>query len=432
MIDHSDQFSVDANNPLLASLPPERSFLEWGIALSYDPRDKWSKPYGKRPESHARIIRNLVVPTERLVTVAVNFQGALINSYRERDPRLPANRRRLYELAELKANKKLDEDLTKLPWFAGGAPGSIIQGPTGVQKSHSVSAFLGQFPQVIEHGTNAECGWSSLKQIVYLQVAMPDDANRKSFYLAIVLEIDRHLGTNHAPAVEKMTNGRALLEVLTLLSVYRCGLLVVEEAQMRNLASKVLGNEFVATFLRIMNCGVPLVLVGNPLAFENVLNFSQDTRRFSAEGIYDFAPVYAADDPEWLQDLVPGVWGWTIFDEKDAVPPDQLAPLLFKRTGGCADFLSRYRCECLINAIRRGASRVEARDVEDAYWSAKIKPLHGLATAYATHKIDLLSKYTDQPLDYLQGIWSYEKARRRPQKKGPLPTKEGGAGQGGG
>lgn len=409
--DFKDQFTVDASNPLLEKLPREMSFLEWGEMLHHDPRDRWRRPFGKRPESHARVIRNLVVPTERLITVAVNLQGALINSLRERDPRLAVNRRRAYELAEFK-DFKLDDELSQLPWFSGDAPGAILRGPTGMSKSHSLGAFLGRLPRVVVHGANPECGWAALKQLVYLKVYMPDDANRKSFYMAVALGIDQELGTSHAQSLNRMTNGRALLEVLTLLTIYRCGLLIVEEAQLRNMGPKVLGSEFVATFLRIMNCGVPLVLVGNPLAFTNVLSFSQDLRRFSAEGIYDFSSVYHYLDDEWTQDLVPAIWGWTLFDKPDETPGSELFKYLYDRTGGRVDILSRYREACIVNALRRGASRVEKTDLEAGYQSPTLRSLHQLATAYANKDIDALSKFSDQPLQYLQEIWAGEKARR--------------------
>lgn len=395
----------DLGNPLLQRLQ-ERNVSEWNNDLWYDPRDLWLEPLGSVPESRIEELEHLVVPTQTGVSVALNLTSRLISSLRRRDPRLSENRKRLYKLAELSA-KDLGKDLQKMPWFSDGAGGAILRGPTGCSKSHSLGGFMRLTPNTLEHGPNEECGWSHLQQLVYLRVFMPADYSRSGLLHGIVAEMDSVLGTNYMLEIErKKTIEKQLIYVLQLLTVHRCGTLILEEAQDRNLKQLVWGTEFVTVFLRIMNSGVPLVLVGNPLAFEHVLKFSQDMRRLTKGGVFDFAPVYDHDEVEWTTELVPGIWNWTIFNKPDSYAAP--AKLLFERTGGIHGVLAIYRKECLVTALRAQADRVEEIHVHAAWYSPVMKPMHELIGAYAdkTKGLPILATMPDQPIAYLSKRWS--------------------------
>lgn len=412
MDDVRDLLDWDKGNVLLAGLLPERSFVEWGECLAYDPRRSWKRPFGPRQESHIKMMRHLFVPTEQSVSLACSLHSVIIDSLRRRDARLSANRRRIFEIAELDPSA-LGDELERMPWYAEGAEGAIVRGPTGCSKTHSYEAYCRHIPQVIEHGASQECGWENLKQLVWLRVFFPDDANRRSLYLAILDGVDKVLGTTYLLGVkDRIKNGPLLLKVIRILTIHRCGLLILDEAQVRNLGPMILGSEFVITFLRIMNSGVPMLLAGNPMAFENVLQFSQDLRRYTDGGIFDFAPIFDELVEEWKDDLVPFIWGWTIFDKKDQKIKGNLAQLLYRRTGGVPDFLSRYRRECLLNALRRGATRVEMEDLDAAYYARSYRPLHKLIDAYVVKDAELLINFKDQPILFLQDIWADERARR--------------------
>ena len=410
VINDQDIRLVDAGNPLLAFLPQEQDFFAWGESLQYDPRRNWDRPFGKRPESHAFEIENMMIATERAINMSLNLHSLMIESLRRRDPRIAANRRRIATIAQLES-KSLGNDLERMPWFAEGSSGAIVQGPTGVSKSHSIESFLRYFPQVVEHGPCEEYGWGGLKQLVYLVVPFPDEPSRRSLYKTILQAVDDALGTKYLEETkERATNGDLLLRVIKILTIHRCGLLILEEAQVRVLGTQSLGQEFVVTFLRLLNCGIPLVLIGNPMAFTNVMNFSQDLRRFSCAGVYNFEPVVDAYDPEWEKDLVPGIWGWTLFDEPDEIR-EGLNELLYERTGGVVDFLVRYRRESIIAAIRRGGTCVTAVDMEVAWRGPKMEPLHKLIDALVTNDMQAAAEFSDWPLSHMMR-WSSEKKRR--------------------
>lgn len=409
-----DLFELDARNPLINKLPPERTLREWADALKFDPRSKPKRPSARVPESHAHMVEAMFVPTMLSVEVVTSLYTMMIVSLRQRDPCLAENRRMLFQFAEL-TRAKPAPDLSNLPWFPGGAAGSILMGPTGCMKTHTLRALFRLLPQVIEHGPEPQCGWMFLKQLVYLHVDI--DATRGGLVLAIAVAIDKALGTPYAEEVRRLrTVEERLVKVLHLLMIHRCGMLVLDEVQVRNVAPKVLGPEFIAFFLRVMNCGIPLVLVGNPLSFEHVLNFSQDLRRLTATGLFDFYPFYNELDRQWSRQMVPGVWSWTVFGKKDPPVPD-LAKLLYTRTGGVAGLLVRYRRECIVQALRAGADCVTTKHMEAAFRSPVMRGMHGLISAYVSKDIGKLAFFSDQPLAYVEDFWSKERAKIKGEEK---------------
>ena len=123
-----------------------------------------------------------------------------------------------------------------------------------------------------------------------------------------------------------------LVALLNVLATHRCGLLVVEEAQAENLATAKFGREFVLFFLRVLNFGIPMLLIGNPRAFEEVDKNSQDLSRLSDAGSFALDPVTHHLSPMWRRDIMPHLWGWTLGIE-DA-PIERINQIVWEYTGG--------------------------------------------------------------------------------------------------
>lgn len=406
-------FSSDEGNPLLVPLLPERSFLQWADDLFFDPISKDAR-IELLSESHFSLIEQFFTPTRRAITLAMNLSAMMITSLRRRDPRIAANRKYIFDLA-IFADQATKKNLDQIPWLGEGASGAIVRGPTGCSKTHSCDAFLRLIPQCVEHGPNEAGGWASLKQLMYLRVPMPTDGSRKGLLVNIVWKLDDALRTNYSEKLTgRLTQEVLLVEVLKLLAVHRCGLLILEEVQERNVAAKVLGSEFANLFLKILNTGVPLLLVGNPLSFEHIMRFSQDCRRLTNAGLFDFTPAFDPDDDEWIRDLLPGLWGWSILPRVDE-PVPHLEKILFERTGGIPAVLSIYRRECLVEAFRSGSSRVEINHMDAAFWSPSMVGMHDLIEAYRKKDLKgLLINFSDQPVEFLAKCWERERRRRSP------------------
>lgn len=407
-----DLFEQDRGNPLLKFLFKERTFVEMAEDLQKDPRGRWPRPFGLRPESHILEIKRAFYPTQPSIELAMSAQSMAIASLRARDPRIPLNRQRFFHLAAQEC-KGYDDNLDSIDWVSNTATGLAVIGPPGVSKSATLTAFCSLFPQYFEHGANEECGWISLLQLIWLKVSLPEDADRRTLYLAIIQAIDKALGTKYAETVPaSMRKGPLLLKAIKLLNLHRCGFLILEEAQAANLAPIVLGKEFAGGFLRILNSGIPLILDGNPLAFENILSDSANLRRLVSEGKFEFMPAYDEEDP-MFGDLVFQLWPWTIFDSPDEEFAGDLKKFLYERTGGTHSNLVTYRSACLLSALRRGARRVERLDLEIAWMSNTMKPLHKLIKGYVEKDINLLEDFPDQPKVYLLNFWAETKANRK-------------------
>lgn len=413
-VQHPSQLCLmDKGNQLLAPLLPERSFMQWAEDLYFDPVPDRSTTGTQISESHLHLVEQLFIPSHRSIVLAMSLATMMISSLRRRDPRIYANQHYHYKLATF-SDKVNASNLKDIPWVGESASGAIIQGPTGSSKSHSCDAFLRLLPQYVDHAANGQCGWIKLRQLMYLRVPMPADSSRKGLLLNIIWKIDEALDTAYGKEIgNRITQEQLLVEILKILTVHRCGLLILEEVQERNVSSQVLGSEFSTLFLKILNSGIPLVLVGNPMSFDRVMSFSQDRRRLTTGGQFDFVPAFDHDDEEWKFDLVPGIWGWAILSEKDE-PIDDLPRLLFDRTGGIPGVLSLYRRECLIEAFRAGSKRVMRRHVEAAFWSPSMKGMHDLIDAYRKKDLQTLAqRFSDQPIAFLRDIWTSEARKRK-------------------
>lgn len=416
MNDTYDLFELDALNPLLRHLPRERSLVEWARALKHDPRRRWKRPYPYPAPSHAHAVGSMFVPTAVAVQAVLSVFTMMVVSLRQRDPNIAQNRRALFEFGEWR-RAPLGKDLKEMPWFPSNAAGSIWRGPTGCAKTFTAEGLFRLIPQVIDHGEEPDSGWISLRQLLYLRVGMPSDVSRAGLLLAIAESADHVLGTRYAVEVlKRRTIEEKLVEVLHLLIIHRCGLLVLDEVQDRNVKPVVLGSEFATFFLRLLNCGIPLLLIGNPMSFDYLLTFSQDLRRLCANGMFDFGPAASPADEEWTEQLVPGIWNWTLFNEKDEFVAD-LAKLLFERTGGIHDVLVKYRRECLIQAIEAGAPHVTRKHMDAAWRSPVMRGFKVLAEAYARRDVKTLAKaFVDQPISYLETYWKEANQEREEQK----------------
>jgi|SRR5450830_226716 len=404
---------VDKGNQLLAPLLPERSFMQWAEDLYFDPVPDRPNIDTKISESHFHLLEQLFIPGHRSIVLAMSLATMMISSLRRRDPRIYANQHYHYRLAVF-SNKVNARNLKDMPWIGESASGAIIRGPTGSSKSHSCDAFLRLLPQYVDHAASEECGWIKLRQLVYLRVPMPADSSRKGLLLNIIWKIDEALHTAYGKEIgNRITQEQLLVETLKILTIHRCGILILEEVQERNVSSQVLGSEFSTLFLKILNAGIPLVLVGNPMSFDRIMSFSQDQRRLTTGGQFDFTPAFDHNDEEWRFDLVPGIWGWSILPEKDE-PIDDLSRLLFDRTGGIPGVLSLYRRECLIEAFRAGSKRVMRSHVDAAFWSPSMTGMHALIDAYRKKDLHTLAlKFSDQPIAFLRDIWEAELRKRK-------------------
>lgn len=406
------------NNPLLEFLPKQASRTEMSARLAYTPSFPGNSP-AERSESLGHI-EHAIAPTFMAVEAAMAMQKMLYQYLDARNPALAENRSRIFASAQLKQGWA---PTTK--WAPWSAQGAVIRGLTGCGKSHICTRVLSAFPQVIHHGPREDCGWKDLRQLIYLRVELSFDGTPGGFVELLYRTLDSTLGTSYADDNLKkgISVNRQLGAFIHLLNVHRCGLLVLEEVQRKNLVAGPFAETFIGMMLTILNVGIPTVMVGNPNGFSLVFDtFSQTKRRLSRAGVFDFIPASDYRSNDWKR-LFKLIWRLTIFDELDEVwsDPEVLSLFVWKETGGFPDLLARLREATLYQAFQASARRVEKQHLIAALLSPQYYEMTPLAHAMASRDLVGLSKWEDIPIDYLEERWQYEaklRARQTPRPSG--------------
>lgn len=239
--------------------------------------------------------------------------------------------------------------------------------------------------QVIDFGKSNIYGWKSLKQVCYVYVDFATNGTRIGLLKRILLALDYALGTSLSDDFKRVTNTDVLLiEVCRQLSNVRCIMLVIDEKQERNFEDSPWKLEFVFFYMSLMNLGINVVLLGNPLAFVHLKMFSQVMRRFSKGGHYEFLPAPSAEEAWWRKDFAPRIRKFDLMDRWD-VPLEERRLLEFEKTAGIPGLLSALHCCTQIEAIRRSGNASEvtvtAADFKAAEKSATFVELRRIALA---------------------------------------------------
>jgi len=402
------------SNPLTSGLPPRMDDKELFARLRASPitpENVLEIPLQARQEL-VTVFKQIFVPTPQSLKISSHIQDMLYTGLHHRDPRAAHNRRFVFESGNVKGR-----EIGEVPWWSSYATGSVIEGITGTGKSHVVDAFLRLFPQVVDHGANEQAGWKALKQLVWLKVHMPSDGTRGGFLQGAFLELDKALDANYTNQYKgpTWTVEKRLVVFLHLLAVHRCGVLIIEEAQENNLSVNVFGKDFLTFFLRLLNWGVPTVLVGNPLAFRLLRTFSQNVDRFSEGGWFTTHPILSADHHTWRQQWIPDLWLPTLLDEPDEPyqpfsehPLDQtLEGFIWRRTGGFQRNLYRLRRAVQLHALRSGQRRVTAGLVDTVYQTSEMMiPMQTRIEAFVNRDSKALSAFSDIPADTYAQLWA--------------------------
>ncbi len=383
-------------NPLLKDFPVDIGRGDWWKRLTHDPFR------GEDIETMSETRRDLLldtfddiyVPTALTAEIAYQIHRMLVGGWIRRNPHDPLARQSIYQLAHC-----ANYGLLNVPCFSTATRGMLLKGITKQGKSRLIKRVLRQYPQVIRRGEDRESGWLELDQLVYLVIPMPTDASKGGFLMQAFIELDKVLGTNYAQElkIKDSSINVQLVQLLSKLAVHRCGLLVVEEAQESNELSKErFGRDFNTFFLRVLNTGIPTILVGNPKAFAELETNSQLMSRLTDPGQYELQPSIGPGAAEWCNDLVPGLWGKNILPEPDE-PIADLNDFLWKATGGFVHYLGMLRRETLRAAIQDRARGVESKHINAALQTPIMLEGRKIATSYWSGVKDGEVRYVDIP-----------------------------------
>jgi hypothetical protein len=357
-------------NIFLESLPPPIQFGELPKALRRMPLDRAmarSMAPGYR-EFLLDTIEFLFVPTTPLLEPAYAVQSLLRRSLTHLN---------ILDKSELIRTNQVGliqhpDDLRKLPKLPGA--GMILAGPTGTFKTCTVRRTLEVIvpQQCIEYAAGDTRGFAKLTQCVYLIVDHPSNGSRGGLLKRILAALDRALKkTNYFDQHKRSVNLDALLVVVAkLLNLHRVALLVIDEKQRQNFGESYYSVEFVLFYLSLMNQGISVALIGNPLAFVHLNMYSQVMRRFSIGGIHSLGAA-SLKSSWWQRDLYAGVNKFDLIDRWD-VQPDQRVEIAARLTGRHPCLYPALHKETMRVALRRGGT--EAVVTEQDYGEAAESP----------------------------------------------------------
>lgn len=355
--------------------------------------------------------QKIFVPTYQAIQIADRMLSTLLYGLERRNPTWPEVQRWINSTQQWHGRS-----VDLIPWNPVQAKGIILEGMTGIGKSHIVERVMGLLPQVVDHEPKGDWGMLKLRQLVWLKVPMPADHSRRGLLASILAEMDRVLETDYYRSLVRSSNKieTLIVGVMQLLVQHRCGMLIIEEAQEANLGSKVFSRDFLNFFLRILNWGIPTMIVGNPLSFMELRMHAQDVDRFSEGGWFSMFPELGPNSPPWTKSWIPGLWQPSLLDLIDApftpvhaIPEaTDWASLLWQMTGGLPRQLARLRAEVMDWALLNNVPQVTTDLVFQVFFqSPKFSGVIARNRALANHDIKALMGYRDLPLDQLRQYW---------------------------
>lgn len=371
-------------NPFIEALPPFLTAQEMARQFGHYPLagKPWQQLAPAMREPLLEFAYDHIAPTSIALPVALAIQALVRRSLCQRNPLKAAEQRRCNtigvaeDMANIRETHRLD------------AAGGTLEGMTGMGKTTIAHRALQLIApsQVIHYEASHACGWHRLVQVVWLYVDHPSNGTRGALLKRILSALDEVAGTDYSAQYMRVTNIDALLTlVCKVLSLHRVALLVIDEKQERNFQDSPWRLEFVLFYLSLMNLGIAILLIGNPMAFGHLRAFSQVIRRFSTGGMHRLNPAKNLREPWWAEDFVPRMHKFNLVEEV-AADPTQRAQLEFDSTAGIPGLLQLFHVEAQRSALRRATGDRATVGMEDLQ-SALTSPAFSQAREIAAQVI---------------------------------------------
>lgn len=339
-------------------------------------------------------------PNTRSLDIASRLYRLIRRGYLARDPRQPSVRKATMELAGFAG-----KEITTFPWRATYAKGMRISGITGVGKSYEIVRSLEILPQKIQHGRCDEAGWTHMTQVVWLYVGMSHDGSLGGLLLQILRSLDEVIGSDYSKdrSLTGLSNEKLAVHIGIIFRNHGLGVLVIDEIQHRNF-SGARGTLAATFFLRLLNFGIPIVLMGNPYGMAELDTFSQDMRRIGSGGSFEMHPM-EANDFDWQKCLVPALWRYNVMPEPSPIE-DFDGSILFRFSGGIRDYACRIRVASQRLAIDLGEKAVTEAHMEQVFHGPDFtEGDRNLICGFRDRNPLLLMDFIDVPWERYSAMW---------------------------
>jgi len=380
------ELAITGPNPFLEVIHPFIPYPEWASNLDSFPLEatgSWKELPPAYREPLLDCYDQHFVTSQDLFQIAADVQRILRHALVLSNPLKVENLQRTNRV--LLSGDRLA--MLRLSGLDGA--GGIIAAITGSGKTRLICMLLRVLvpKPVVDYGKSDVCGWTKLVQLVYLHLDHATNGTRGGLLHRILEAMDAELGTSYSEENKRTANIDVLLVVVVKkLVLHRVAILVVDEKQEKTFADSAWQIEFALLYLSLMNLGISVLLAGNPLAFENLMIFSQVRRRFAWGGIHHMKPAPTASTRWWSKDFVPGMRKFSLVDSY-AVPAEQYEKWLFDGSGGVRGLCAVLHVEAQRHAIRNltgSVAELSEIDMKAALASPRFKELQSIANAIRT------------------------------------------------
>lgn len=350
----TDWLPAPDTNPLLEGLAPYIPFSRMPRALFYEPLQciQWRAMAPELREQLLARYKQHFFPTSYGIDVAMRLQDAIRHSLVLRDPQSPSEQKRINQLVMVET---IHADV--LPSLTNPAVGAIIDGWTGSGKSSLVTRALKVIApnQIICHPKSEACGWSTLTQISYLYIDFPSNGTRGGLVTRILGAIDALIGSSYAERSQRLRNlDQSLTLVMKALSMHRVGALVIDEGQPETLGNSPWQRELVLFLLTLLNLGIPVILCGQPRAFETIQRNAQVSRRFCEIGHFGLRRANSDTHEWWFKEFVRGMMRFNVCEQ--LVDQDGILRESRHTAAGVPGYFARQWIEAQRIVLRRGGT----------------------------------------------------------------------------
>ena len=370
---------VNGPNPLLEAAAPFIGFSKLAAALRSEPLEQfdWRSMSTEYRVPLLSMASQHYWPCRKILDVADSIQSMLRGGLMARNPLSVAEQRRINALAMADGLCQANRCSLRVP-----AGGGIVAAITAMGKSAILARALQVVApeQVVVHSKSEACGWSSLTQVLYLVIDAPSNGTRGGLLARIAEGLDVLLGTDYSETLRKLRNlESSLLFITKLLSIHRVGMLAIDENQLENFEESIWQRSFVLFFLGLMNLGIPVLLLGNPLAFTGLEAASQNMRRLSTAGYHKLSPAGNSTEAWWAKDCVPGFCRFALCEEIPSI--QEIVDATFEVSAGVPGLFGAVWWEAQRIALRRAGEKATLRlgDIIAAFESPRVSEIRSIA-----------------------------------------------------
>lgn len=393
---------IRAENPLIAPLGEYIELANWPIRLLNDPLDGVERRSLTERERKMLLKQSRLrfEPTADSIAIVSRIQDMLWARVTFGNPLIAENRFRTIQALALRG-----QTLYAAQWLPDFADAIMLMGCTAIGKTHTLKRYVGLIKQVYVHSPCEQADWTKHTQITYLIVPMP--VHRGGLLYAILAAIDVAIGSNYRAQyadhrrwpIEKLA-----IEVGILLVQHSVGVLIIEEIQARNFSMSPNREEMLLFILRVLNFGVPVVLVGNPLGFVGLDEFSQDINRLTENEPIHLMPSDLTD-PEWGTGLGPGMWGHNVMPTPTPWSAD-ISKELYACSAAFPGYVRKACDEAQLIAMQSGSRDVDLSHLSLYRKHSRVFEMNAdLINGFVEKDPFKLMKYVDVPWEYYGMKW---------------------------